>query len=477
MSKLTIKIGASISALKSGLAKAKNKLKSFAGMAKGVFAMGGLSGAGIAVFAKNIIDNLDQIGKSAKAMGTSSEFFQKLSFAAERSGSSIEQATAGMKRMTRVVNDAGNGLMSAKRSLSQIGLTADDLKGKSVDKQFEMIAEALNGVKDSSKKAAIAQEIFGRAGAGLIPMIADYKSLAEEAEKAGIIISDNNVKAAEEFKDSITNMNKALVALTVDSGFIKWLADVADRMASVAKHGNFLSGIYKEMTGGSYGDDNTHDYEREQKRLELIKRFRSRGQNAAADALEGKLTSEKDRIKAKEITKNAADEKKKKEAAAAASKDSELMSDVYKQIDLEDKQKEKIHDQIAAMEQKLKIQKMINAGKEKEAAVEQAVAAAAKAAGRDLTDTEKASVAKLAGDLYDASHKTKKKTTGPSGSPYGKEHLTDALARMGGTLGGASSGLSVAKDSNSRLKSIEKSIASIDEKTELNFDDGGRKWA
>ncbi|MDD5596924.1 MAG: hypothetical protein PHV82_03200, partial [Victivallaceae bacterium] len=96
------------------LNRAGSRLKKFAAGAVQTikkYAMGfGLGAAGMVAITKKIIDNADAIGKSAKRLGVSAEFYQKLSFAAERSGAGQDAALKGIKKMQQTIFDAGQGL-------------------------------------------------------------------------------------------------------------------------------------------------------------------------------------------------------------------------------------------------------------------------------------------------------------------------------------------------------------------------------
>jgi hypothetical protein len=176
----------------------------------------------------------DDIGKGAKKIGVTAEEFQKLSFAAERSGATAGNVNAAFKRMSSTIFDAGRGIKESTDALDELGISLDELKGLSPEEQFSIIAERLNAVEDATTKAALAQDVFGRAGTELIPMIANYKELANEAERVGLI-TDENVKAAERYKDQMTDLKTAATAFVSNSGLLQYLTDVVDRMHEWAR--------------------------------------------------------------------------------------------------------------------------------------------------------------------------------------------------------------------------------------------------
>ena len=65
----------------------------------------------------------------------------------------------------------GNG-DKVSESLSLIGLTVDDLKGKNADEAFNIIRDALAGVEDASLRVGIANEFFGdKIGTEILPIL------------------------------------------------------------------------------------------------------------------------------------------------------------------------------------------------------------------------------------------------------------------------------------------------------------------
>jgi hypothetical protein len=169
----------------------------------------------------------DDIGKGAKKIGVTAEEFQKLAFAARRSGASAGNINAAFKRMSSTIFDAERGIKESSDALDELGLSVDDLKGKAPERQFSIIAERLNAIEDATTKAALAQDVFGRAGTELIPMIANYKSLAAEAEKVGLI-TNKNVEAAEKFKDQMEDLKTASISFVANSGLLEYITEVLE---------------------------------------------------------------------------------------------------------------------------------------------------------------------------------------------------------------------------------------------------------
>jgi len=191
--------------------------------------------SGVASKMREIIDLADDIGKSSKRIGLTEAEMQKLSHAATLAGADMRAVEVAMRRMSVTVLDASNGLAEANRSLNAIGISVDELEGKTPHQQFELIAEALNEIKDAGEKAALAQKIFGRSGTALIPMLANYKAVGDELERVGGILSGETIKAAEDFNDALADLSVSAKSAAANSGLITWLSGVADGMNQIFK--------------------------------------------------------------------------------------------------------------------------------------------------------------------------------------------------------------------------------------------------
>ena len=261
MADLKIKIKGDSKGLNNSIAKAKgtlnnfkSSLTSFMAGAGGGFLTGIAGGFGLvgkaAMMAKRAIDPLaremDGIGKTAKRIGITATEFQALAFAARRTGSSTETVERAFKRMQKTITDSGRNLKTAEDAVSSIGLKYEDLAGISPEKQFEIIASRLNLVEDATKRAAIAQELFGRAGTNIAPLINEYKQLKTELKLIGGVIDESAIRSAEAYQDALENIATALKAIAGNSGIIGTLADSLqgqERALAEAKSPGGASGL------------------------------------------------------------------------------------------------------------------------------------------------------------------------------------------------------------------------------------------
>lgn len=187
----------------------------------------GLGSLGITTVFTQIVNKLDAIGKSSANMGVSAEYFQKMNFAAERTGTSIDQVREAFAKVQALVGKFMTGDKNAAGIMGQLGLTREDLAGLNAEQTFDKVNRALRGIGDEQTRNAVAAKLYGETFQKLNNFLRDYVDLGEEAQSRGLIVSDETIKAAERLKDAMTNAGTAFMAAVAASGAVKWLDEIA----------------------------------------------------------------------------------------------------------------------------------------------------------------------------------------------------------------------------------------------------------
>ena len=223
--KLIAEIDADTKGFTRGMDKAEKRASGFGKKLAGVgkIAAGGLAVAGIAAagaaakLAADFLQTGDALHKMNIRTGVSVENLQKLDFAAQQSGSDLETLEKAFLKQSKVINDANSGLTGAVDKLDALGLSAEDLIDLSPDEQFKLIADAMKNVTNDTEKAAIAQEIFGKSGADLIPLLNEgadgINRLSDQAAAAGNIMSADAATAAAEFNDRLNVLKQGVLSI------------------------------------------------------------------------------------------------------------------------------------------------------------------------------------------------------------------------------------------------------------------------
>jgi ribosomal protein L12E/L44/L45/RPP1/RPP2 len=196
------------------LAKEAGKI----GAALGASVTAGVTALGYMV--KASIDAADASSKLAQSVGVTTEELSALTYAADLSGVSQDDLAASLAKLARHAAEAAAGGKSAAAVYEAMGIAITDGNGnlRSTTELLGDVAEKFASYENGAAKTALAQDLFGKSGAKLIPFLnsgrAGLEEMADEASKLGLILTTESGVAAEKFNDSLTRLAK------VQTGFV-----------------------------------------------------------------------------------------------------------------------------------------------------------------------------------------------------------------------------------------------------------------
>lgn len=222
-------------------------------------AVGGLSAAVFAV-AKTTADYADTIQDTAWAIGVSNKELQTLGFAAKLSGSSLQEAGDAFRYLARNANEAAtSGTGPAAEAFQALGVRVTGANGKIKDSNQLMleIADRFKSLPNGAQKTALAMDIFGRSGAKLIPLLNSgsdgIASMRGEAERLGLVLSDEAIQAGSDFNDALDRLMAVFIGLrnSIGAAVMPALQTLIDGMreALEANIDWIRSGIARAMNG------------------------------------------------------------------------------------------------------------------------------------------------------------------------------------------------------------------------------------
>lgn len=177
-----------------------------------------LSVAGVVAFGKSILDLGGKITDLSKQAGLGTDAFQTLSRVAIESGVSGEQLAQSFVQMRKNVQDAATGAKEQSKALETLQLNAKALQTLAPERQFEMIAQRINGATDKNAAFNAALDILGAKTAPKLTEVLQrlgtegFDALA--AKTKGSILSAEQVKAIDDAGDKLTEIGQKLLALS-----------------------------------------------------------------------------------------------------------------------------------------------------------------------------------------------------------------------------------------------------------------------
>ena len=159
-------------------------------------------------------DAISQQNDLAQRLGVTYGELAGLSYAGSLVGVSTEQIGAAMTKAQVAFANAANGSKTATAAFARLGLSVADLNGLSAQQQFEAIAQAISELPTEAERAAAAVQIFGRAGAQLLPLFnqgaAGIQAAAAEAERFGLNLTNMQAANVDDMGDSFDRAKAAI---------------------------------------------------------------------------------------------------------------------------------------------------------------------------------------------------------------------------------------------------------------------------
>lgn len=157
---------------------------------------------------------IDNQRKLASRLGFTYGELAGVSHAANLSGVSMENVANAATKADVALVAATNGSAAAQAKFAGLGLSVDQLNAMSPAERFNAIAGAIANIPDTAQRSAAAISLFGKSGAGLLPMFeqgAEGIAAAQaEAERLGLTLTMAQARDVEEMNDSFTRVQQAV---------------------------------------------------------------------------------------------------------------------------------------------------------------------------------------------------------------------------------------------------------------------------
>ena len=174
----------------------------------------------------------DNVDKMSQKMGISAEAYQEWEAVMQHSGTSMETLKASMKTMA-------NAAQKGNEAFQALGITEEEVATLSQEDLFGKVIEGLQGMEEGTERTYIAGQLLGRGatelGALLNTSAEDTQAMKDRLHELGGVMSDEDVKAAAAFQDSLQDMTTGFEALqrNLVSGFMPSLTSVMDGVSDI----------------------------------------------------------------------------------------------------------------------------------------------------------------------------------------------------------------------------------------------------
>ena len=152
----------------------------------------------------------DNIDKMSQKMGLSTDAYQEWDFVMQHCGTSIEALKPSMKTLALAAENGSD-------AFQQLGISEEQVATMSQEELFNATIAGLQNVTDETQRTALAAELLGRGATELGPLMnmtaEETEAMRQQVHDLGGVMSNDAVKAAAAYKDSLQNMQTAISGL------------------------------------------------------------------------------------------------------------------------------------------------------------------------------------------------------------------------------------------------------------------------
>ncbi|MCQ2042698.1 hypothetical protein SAMN05216194_101315 [Stutzerimonas kunmingensis] len=201
-----------------------------------------------------------EISKLSTIAGSSSTEFQKFAAGAQLVGIEQDKLADILKDVTDKAGEfaatGGGGMKDFFEQIApQVGVTADQFAALSGPQALGLYVDTLEKAGVSQQQMTFYMESLASDATALIPLLKDngaaMKGFADEAERAGAILSEQTIAEANKLRAAMFLMDQATTGLKnqIGSALIPVLGDFADGLSGVTVDGSLAATVSEDLAG------------------------------------------------------------------------------------------------------------------------------------------------------------------------------------------------------------------------------------
>lgn len=179
----------------------------------------GFAVQGLANFVDSTVNAADELNDLSQRLNVNTESLQAWGLAAGLNGLSAEEMHHGLGILQRSLGQAVTGNSTARQAFHRLGVEIRGADGatRDLDAVFLDVAESIARTEDPARRAALAQSVFGRSGATLVPLLAQGReglvALRAEYRRLGGGASREMIARSAELNDNMDRLDLATFSL------------------------------------------------------------------------------------------------------------------------------------------------------------------------------------------------------------------------------------------------------------------------
>ena len=163
--------------------------------------------------AKAAISFGDEMQKAAAKTGIGAGDFAALADAARMADIDTTSLSKALQKMQVAISEAGSGSKAQLETFSALGIEFERFRELAPEDQFLKLADQINALQDPADRVRAAVELFGKAGADLLPFFeqgaAGIRKATDEIERLGGKLTDEQIQKLADADDAIKRLDQS----------------------------------------------------------------------------------------------------------------------------------------------------------------------------------------------------------------------------------------------------------------------------
>lgn len=192
--------------------------------------------AGFGLLLGNAFAKADEIADTAKAFDMTVESLLAAKGALQEAGGEADNLSTMLQKLASSQESAQDGAQGMRDAFAKLGISGKDVDGLKLEDMFKRVAFELSKVEDTTKRAALAQDLFGKASKGV-----DWKGLVDSYSK---IADPELARAIEDNAAAWNNIEKAMKNISM------LVQTMVQPFAILVNHAFDLVNVWKHVQAG-----------------------------------------------------------------------------------------------------------------------------------------------------------------------------------------------------------------------------------
>ena len=239
--------------------------QTFKSLGKAIGIAGGAIVATFGLMIKKTADAGDQFDDLRQRTGIAANVLSSFTLAVNKTDMGMTGFATALKFLANNMADANSGAAASVTKFAQLGVAFKNVDGtlRPLDQVMLDVADKFKAMPDGAQKSALAVDLFGRAGTGMIHMLNlgrdGLQAEMDKAKELGLVFTNEAAGAADKFSESLVDLKGGLqgVGIQIGTALLPAVQELVDKVTGITakvvawaqEHPGLAAGLSKVAMG------------------------------------------------------------------------------------------------------------------------------------------------------------------------------------------------------------------------------------